>query len=136
MVGRRLQLNAGPLYGDEQREVPVKGERGKLYDAGVDFFELDGNIVMILTPDAAIEVCGMCADRDELVFRIEGGIWHDPGFEARIDCIWDGADPPVDRAEASRNNSEAAVFIQEQSELHTAFVVSTTPITGWKHKQA
>ena len=114
----------------------MKGDRGKLYDSADSFFTLDGNILMFLTPDAAAEVCRQCAHRDELVFRVEGGIWQDPGFEARLDCIWDGLDPPVDRERAAQNNEAAAAFIQRESEIHTAFVVSTTPIYGWKHRQA
>jgi hypothetical protein len=31
-----------------------------------------------------------------VVVRIEEGIWHSPGFEARLDCIWDGADSAID----------------------------------------
>jgi hypothetical protein len=124
----------GPLGGAVTREVSVKGERGKLYDSAAAFFELEGNVVMFLTPDAASQVCRACTTRDELVFRVEGGIWREPGFEARLDCIWDGLEPPIDRVSAERNNQAAAEFIQNQSVAHTAFVVSTTSIRGWEHR--
>ncbi|WP_244102159.1 hypothetical protein [Burkholderia ambifaria] len=71
-------------------------DRSRVYDSADDFFSLDGSIVMKLSTEAAIAVCEQAAQHGLVVARIEGGIWHFPGFEARLDCIWDGADPPID----------------------------------------
>jgi hypothetical protein len=114
----------------------VKGERVKLYEAAEDFYELEGNIVMILTPSAAAEVCLMAAEQDLVVFRVEGGFWHAPGFEARLDCIWDGADPPISVEDAAANNRAAAEYIRVKSDIHNAFVVSAAPLSGYPHKRA
>ncbi len=112
----------------------MKGERGKLYESAEDFFELEGSVVMKLTPSAAISVCQQAAKRGLIVARIEGGIWHYPGFESRLDCIWDGADPPIDTTSAHENNLLAAEFIESEIEVHDVFILTAPPITGWPHE--
>lgn len=113
----------------------MKGKHGKRYESAADFYELDGNIVMILTPDAAIDVCLTEIDHGMVVYRVEGGLWEDPpAFQVRRDCIWDGVDPPVTRQEAETNNREAAEYIRTKSVDHNAFVISAAPITGYPHK--
>jgi hypothetical protein len=112
----------------------MRGERNKLYDAAGDFFDLDGSVAMVLTPSAAVDVCLQAAGRGLIVARIEGGIWHHPGFEARIDCIWDGADPPIDVAGAEANNGVAAEFVRRRSDNHDAFILTAPPVEGWPHK--
>jgi hypothetical protein len=114
----------------------MEGQRNKLYQRADDFFDLGGSAVMYLTPAAAVDVCLDAARRGLLVARVEGGIWHDPGFEARIDCIWDGADPPIATSAAIRNNEEAADFIRAKSSDHDAFVLTAPPVTGWPHKHS
>lgn len=110
-------------------------ERNKLYERAKDFFGVNGSAVMKLSPSAAVDVCLAAARNGLVVARVEGGIWHDPGFEARGDCIWDGANPPLDEAAAERNNLEAAEFIREESAEHTAFVVTAPPTQGWPHQR-
>jgi len=73
----------------------MKIDLQRRFDSPNDFFELGGSVVMKLSADAAIAVCERAAQHGLVVVRVEGGIWHSPGFEARLDCIWDGADPPV-----------------------------------------
>jgi hypothetical protein len=101
------------------------------YDSPEDFFALGGSVVMKLSTDAAITVCEWAAKRGLVIARIEGGIWHFPGFEARIDCIWDGEEPPVDICVAEQNNTVAAAFIRSESQAHDVFVVTAPKVTGW-----
>jgi hypothetical protein len=110
-------------------------DHSRLYASPEDFFEQHGSVVMKLTPAAAIGVCEEAASRNLVVARIEGGIWHNPGFEARLDCIWDGADPPIDRRGAEANNARAAEFIKSQSAAHGAFILTAPPLEGWPHKK-
>jgi len=110
-------------------------DRSRIYDSADDFFSLDGSIVMKLSTDAAVAVCERAAQHGLVVARIEGGIWHFPGFEARLDCIWDGADPPIDLDAAERNNQRAAEFIRSESPPHDVFLVTSPPMTGWKPRQ-
>ncbi|WP_319001729.1 colicin immunity protein [Burkholderia cenocepacia] len=107
----------------------------RVYDSSDDFFLLAGSIVMKLTTEAAIDVCERAAQQGLVVARIEGGIWRNPGFEARVDCIWDGADPPVDLDAAEQNNQRAAEFIRSESPPHDVFVVTAPSMTGWKHRR-
>ncbi|RKP43277.1 colicin immunity protein [Trinickia fusca] len=100
------------------------------YEEAEDFFALQGSIVMKLTTEAAIGVCEQAAQRGLLVSRIEGGIWHNPGFEARIDCIWDGGDPPLDVQAAHENNLAAIEFIRSELPEHDAFIITSLPIAG------
>ncbi|RQQ77753.1 colicin immunity protein, partial [Burkholderia stagnalis] len=99
-------------------------DRKRRYEMADDFFSLGGSIVMKLTVDAAIEVCEQAAQHGVIVSRIEGGIWHPPGFEARMDCIWDAKiDPPVNDDLTEKSNLEAAEFIREESQVHDVFIV-------------
>lgn len=111
-------------------------DRARLYESSADFFKLGGSVIMKLTPAAAIAVCKEAAQRGFVVARVEGGIWHNPGFEARLDCIWDGDDPPIDRNAADANNGRAAEFIKSQSPMHSAFILTAPPLTGWPHNHA
>jgi hypothetical protein len=106
----------------------MKGSQGILYDSADAFFELEGNHVMYLSFTAALDVCDVAAVGGWYVTRVEGGIWHKPGFEARVDCIWDGTDGPVDLTAAITNNAKAAAFIRGQRKLHDAFVISARRI--------
>ena len=106
-------------------------DRTRRYSDSNDYFSLEGSIVMKLSTEAAISVCIVAAERGFVVSRIEGGIWHDPGFEARIDCIWDGAEPPIDSDLAHKNNLLAIEFIHSESPEHDTFIITAPSITGW-----
>lgn len=109
----------------------MKIDLQRRYDSSDDFFSIGGNVVMKLSADAAIAVCERASQRGLVIARIEGGIWHSPGFEARLDCIWDGVDPPVDIGAAEQNNLAAAEFIRSEREAHDVFVVTAPRLTGW-----
>ena len=114
----------------------MKGDRTKLYDSASAFFDLGGSAVMYLATTAAIDACSQAASQGLVVVRIEGGIWRAFTFEARLDCIWDGADPPLGGEAAAENNRLAADFIRRQGETHNAFVLTAAPTTGYKHTSA
>jgi hypothetical protein len=104
-------------------------DRQKLYHGSKDFFDRDGNAVMKLSREAAVAVCLNAVRRGLLILKIEGGIWAEGTFEAgtfeaRLDAIWDGADPPVAEIEASENNRAAADFIRSQPRSHNAFIIT------------
>jgi hypothetical protein len=105
-------------------------ERNFRYENSDSFFRMGGSASMVLTTAAARSACHQSLSHGLLVIRIEGGIWHDPGFEARIDCIWDGMYPPVGVTAAEKNNEAAAVFVEEEQSVHDAFVITTAPILG------
>ena len=111
------------------------GDRQKLYDDAKAFFELDGNAVMKLSRRAAIDVCRGAAGKGVVIVKVEGGISSDDKFEARLDAIWDGADPPMDQHEADKNNRRAAAFIRSADATYNAFVVTASPVAGYPHRQ-
>src|SRR4026209_2272366 len=98
--------------------------RDQLYLSADAFFRVGRINTMKLSPDAAIAVCVQAAERGLLISRIEGGIWHGATFEARLDCIWDGRDPPIKESEAALNNARAADFIRGETSVHNAFVIT------------
>ena len=59
---------------------------------------------------------------------MEGGIWRDPGFEARIDCIWHAGEPPNDLATLRLSNAKAAQFIADRSAVHDVFVLTASGV--------
>lgn len=109
----------------------MKVNRQHRYESSNEFFALGGSVIMKLSRDAAVDVCELAAQCGLVVARIEGGIWHFPGFEARLDCIWDGVDPPVELKVAEENNMEAANFIRSESEIHDVFIITAPRMSGW-----
>ncbi|TZF83511.1 colicin immunity protein [Lysobacter lacus] len=105
-------------------------DRSRLYESPQDFFALNGNAVMRLSPAAAASACEQAASRGIVVARVEGGIWSAPNFEARGDCIWDGLDQPVSQPQAAANNLAAAQFIHAHANSHSAFILTTYHFAG------
>src|SRR5664279_1956617 len=105
-------------------------DRTRIFNSATEFFNLGCNCAMKLSPFAAIGVCERAAEKGFVIARVEGGLWHSQGFEARLDCIWDGTDPPLDPGEAHQNNLSAANFIRKESVAHHAFVLTVSPVTG------
>jgi Colicin-E5 Imm protein len=103
-------------------------DRRELYDSAAAFFEPAGNVVMQLTPEAAMNVCLESASRHFLVLGIEGGIHKDGRFAPRGDCIWSGDETARDDVRASENNQKAAQFIKDNSVAHNSFLVTVVPV--------
>lgn len=108
--------------------------RQKLYDRIEDFFDLDGNAVMKLTREAAIRLCLATAPKELVVVKVEGGIWSGGQFEARLDAIWDGLDPPLGPEKAKENNLRAANFIKSVPAIDNAFLITCAPAAGYEHR--
>ncbi|MEN5159257.1 colicin immunity protein [Achromobacter spanius] len=107
----------------------MKGDRRGIYDSMEEFFNLDGSILMKLTPGAAISVCAAAETCGLFVLRIEGGMWRHPGFEARVDCIWDGVPNCMNTNQAKLNNQTAAAFIRSRSDVRDVFLITVGGIT-------
>ncbi len=105
-------------------------DRRKVYKSADHIFANGASSVMKLSPDAAIKVCKEATHADLLIGKIEGGISHSHGFEARLDCIWDGQIPPLDCASLRINNQDAADFINLEKEQHDTFVI--TALKNWR----
>jgi hypothetical protein len=105
-------------------------DRTRLYDSTWDFFKPSGHAIMKLTSSAALDVCLQAVAHHLVVLGVEGGIHDATGFEARLDCIWDGLSPPLDEAGADQNNLSAAQFIREKSAAHNAFIITVAPLNG------
>jgi hypothetical protein len=103
----------------------------KLYDTSDAFFEQRRVVCMFLTTEATKDVCRKALRHGLLVTRIEGGILHNAEFEARVDCIWEGMNPPATVEQAEQNNARALADVIRESASHNAFVVTTAPLTGW-----
>lgn len=78
---------------------------------------------VFLTADAASAVCASATRYGRLVWRIEGGIWRNPGFEARLDAIWDSK-PDLT---IGSNNRLAIRMIADDNEGCDAFVITLAP---------
>jgi len=103
-------------------------DRSKLYNGSSDFFELNGSAIMKLSRSAALGVCQEAASKNAIIVRIEGGFKQGKAFEARLDCIWDGIDPPYTPEAAIKNNLRGAAYIERSSVEHNAFIVTIAPI--------
>lgn len=100
--------------------------RKKLYNEAEDYFQLNGHAIMKLTPEAAMNACDLASDEGVLIWRVEGGIWHNPGFEMRLDCIWDWcANRESSLAEA--NLAAKKFILQESQNQHNAFILTQAP---------
>ena len=79
-----------------------------------DEFLRDRRIDVLLSGPAAVNACLLAGLCDLYVGRIEGGIFHDPGFGSRMDSIWHAIKEPESREEAVRWNQDAAAFVRNQ----------------------
>ena len=102
-------------------------DRSIVYKDAELFFQLNGSSVMKLTTNAAVNVCQLAAKQNIRVNRVEGGIWHSPGFESRLDCIWDAKDWL--KGNNLKNNMLAIDFIREEAPNHQVFIVSIEKVT-------
>lgn len=107
-------------------------DRSRRYENGDDFFALDGSVAMRLSRAAAVRVCDEGASRGFVVARIEGGNWEPPYFVSRLDCIWDGVDPPVSPDAADQNNAAAKAFLLEAPAEFDVFIITAPSLLGWK----
>ncbi|MDI2113977.1 hypothetical protein [Commensalibacter nepenthis] len=100
----------------------------QLYTSMHDFFRLKGSSIVVLTKAAVIEICKHAMDYDILIWRIESGIWHNPGYEPRdvIDSIYD---PPVSKETAIDNN---LMFIKNLKDEPPEYDVFTILITNYQ----
>lgn len=110
-------------------------DRRKLYVTPKDFFDLDGSAVMKLGRDAATELCQKALAYELLIVKIEGGIWRDATFEARLDAIWDGREPPIANNVAKKNNLQAASFIDSCDKNYNAFIITVISTAGYLTRQ-
>lgn len=108
--------------------IAMKIDLQQRYELSESFFSLEGSVVMKLSADAAAEVCERASQLGFFIARIEGGIWNFPGFEARLDCIWDSVDVPIGDRAVEENNLAAAEFIRSERKLHDAFIVTTSQV--------
>lgn len=116
---------------DKDRMKQVRYQKSKLYTSMHDFFRLGGDVNMRLTREAAIDICRHAKDYDILIWRIEGGIWHNLGFQPWIDALWDSQyDPPVLEKNAILNNLLAMENIIEEDVQYNAFILTVTNYCG------
>ena len=81
---------------------------------------------MKLTRAAASDVVENCSKRHVAVYIVEGGIWHSPGFEHRLDAIWHSEfNAKPENSLVETNNKEASSFINELSSNHDVVIIST-----------
>lgn len=107
----------------------------RLYQSSRDFFEIGGSATMMLRRSAAIQVCREAVDEGLVVVKIEGGFWQPQRFEARLDGIWDGLDPPLDQVSARENNFHAESYINSRREAFNAFIITTAPLSGYQERR-
>jgi len=108
-------------------------DRSRLYENVHDYLETSGFTTMKLARTAALELCDWAAERGIVIVMVEGEIFREGTFEARLDAIWKGEDPPIEREDADRNNLSAAEFIRSMDNDYNAFVISSAPTTGYLH---
>ncbi|WP_055047466.1 hypothetical protein [Devosia sp. A16] len=82
------------------------------------------NSSLFLTAAAARAVCATATRKGRVVWRIEGGIWHRPGFEARLDAIWDSKSD----LDTASNNRLASQMIADENEGCDTFVITLEPL--------
>lgn len=101
-------------------------DRSKKYTSFEDFFMLNGSGIMKVSASAGIDICQECTKRSIYIWKIEGGIWHNSKFEARIDCIWDSlfSENNTKNPTIRDNNQLAEKFIKEEMDIHNAFIIT------------
>lgn len=96
-----------------------------LYEDAADFFLLDGDARMKLSPKAAAEVCEEATRRGIFIGAIEGGHWLNPGFKPDMNTNWDSLKYYQADANLKTNNDRAIENINDDArEGYTAFIIT------------
>ena len=86
----------------------------KLHNDAREFLSRNDRNLILLSGPAAAEACRLAADAGLSIGRIEGGFWLNPGFESRMDSIWDTRRYAASMEEARDWNLSGARFIESQ----------------------
>ena len=101
-------------------------DRTTLFENAEAFFAKSGSPWMKLPRAIASEVIEGCSKRQVAVSIVEGGIWHSPGFEHRLDAIWHSEfDVKPGDSLVEKNNNEALSFIKQLPSNHDVAIIST-----------
>ncbi|MEL1249449.1 hypothetical protein [Aurantiacibacter gilvus] len=96
------------------------------FDKADALFADAGSAWMMLTRPAAAEAISCCSAKGIAVSIVEAGIWHEPGFEARLDGIWHSEfDAKSDVDCIDENNSRALQFIVGLPQAYDTAIIST-----------
>ncbi len=99
--------------------------KSKLYSSASEFFSLNGNATMRLTPTAAIDVCRIATKKGILVLGVDGGVYKEPIFEAKINCSWSAKfKSPFTSEQLNNNNALAIEDIEADRNCCNAFILT------------
>ena len=90
---------------------------GNIFEDHREFIHRNDRNSLILTSKAAEEACRQASIFGLSIAKVEGGLWHNPGFESRIDAIWETRNYPASLDEVRKLNALAADFIRDQSSI-------------------
>lgn len=79
---------------------------------------------MKLALQASLDVANRCTKEGIAISIVEGGIWHNPGFEARLDAIWHSKFDVMPEKVAA-NNEDAIQFIRDFDDAYDTAIIST-----------
>ncbi|WP_338556854.1 colicin transporter [Erwinia sp. E_sp_B04_7] len=99
--------------------------RSIAYGSSEEFFKLNGNSAMKLTPLAAKAVCIKAAQYGYYVARVEAGHWIGQGFRPDMSATWD-AKAQLIKDKNFHENDKLAVsnVVQDQHEGYEAFMIT------------
>ena len=104
----------------------TKDMRTVRFDEAEALFADAGSAWMKLTRQAAAEAISRCSAKGIAVSIVEAGIWHEPGFEARLDGVWHSEfDAMSDVKCIDENNSRALQFIGGLPQAYDTAIIST-----------
>ena len=108
----------------------MKVNRQKLYHRGADFFALDGNAVMKLSREAAIEACLDAASQGLIAIKIEGGIG--PTVHSKPEWMRFGTGPIRRLKEKMRMKtiSQQRTSFGSQDPSYNAFIITSYSFGG------
>jgi hypothetical protein len=93
------------------------------YDNPELFFSLNGSGIMVLTRDAALDVCHMAAAREKIIWGIESGDWLRTGFDPNW-FHWRGPDTSMGKEQAYHNNLEGVECIENKGAVATLILTT------------
>ncbi|MGX4747403.1 colicin transporter [Morganella morganii] len=96
-----------------------------IFDNSNVFFEKNGSSVMVLTSNAAIEVCQEATARNLWILGVDGGHWQNPGFKIDGNTSWSRKTKLFNENKLSENNQLAIEnIVSDTADGYTAFLVT------------
>jgi hypothetical protein len=106
-------------------EIPYQETSYRYTENPNDYFEFDGHGKMKFPPETAMIVCDMLTERGQYVHWVDGGWWHNPGYEEWFDYGFMKSAERDGLISVKENNDKAKEAIRRDSAICNVWQINS-----------